>query len=60
MFHQYSEKYPELASSFNHTISGEMPNDWESYLPCFTVNDGPVATRVSSGKVINCSYKSFR
>ena len=57
MFHQYSEKYPELASSFNHTISGEMPNDWESYLPYFTVNDGPVATRVSSGKVINALTK---
>ena len=57
IFNQYSEKYPELASSFQQKINSEMPENWESYLPDFTVEDGPVATRVSSGKVLNALTK---
>ncbi|MBF88867.1 MAG: transketolase [Candidatus Marinimicrobia bacterium] len=53
IFNEYSEEHPELASNFQQIINGEMPADWESSLPYFSVNDGPVATRVSSGNVLN-------
>ena len=49
---KYEEKYPEEGKQWRATMSGELPAGWEDHLPKF--EDGkPVATRVSSGEVIN-------
>src|SRR5882724_828489 len=48
----YAEKNTELGTLWQHTISGELPSDWEKHLPTFE-NTEPVATRVASGQVIN-------
>ncbi|MDQ5844285.1 MAG: transketolase, partial [Acidobacteriota bacterium] len=49
---KYQEKHPELARSWQTTMSGELPDGWEEHLPKFE-DAKPVATRVSSGEVIN-------
>jgi transketolase len=33
-------------------IDRDLPNDWDIGLPAFSPADGPMATRVASGKVI--------
>jgi transketolase len=49
----YREEYPELASEFERRIGGELPEDWEKGLPDFAADAKGMATRVSSGKVLN-------
>lgn len=49
----YSNKYPELASKLEMIINGEIPENWDSDIPTFKEEDGPLATRKASGKVMN-------
>jgi transketolase len=49
----YRDEYPELASEFERRIGGELPEDWEKGLPDFAADAKGMATRVSSGKVLN-------
>ncbi len=53
MFRRYSRKYPDLAERWNALASGRFPAGWERLLPVFKPEDGPVATRSASGKVLN-------
>jgi transketolase len=48
----YEEKHDDLGKQWRQTISGELPEDWETHLPTFADSEA-VATRVASGKVIN-------
>jgi transketolase len=52
-FDAYKGAHPELASEFLRRVAGELPANWESALPHFTPQDGQVASRVASGKVLN-------
>jgi transketolase len=49
---KYEQENKELAGLFRVTMSGELPDGWESHLPTFA-DAKPVATRVASGEVIN-------
>ena len=49
---KYSEQFPELGASWRETMSGELPEGWESHLPTFA-DAKPMATRQASGEVIN-------
>ncbi|HEX6716840.1 MAG TPA: transketolase [Pyrinomonadaceae bacterium] len=49
---QYEETNPEEAKTWRLMMSGELPEGWEDHLPKFE-DAKPVATRVSSGEVIN-------
>src|ERR1041385_3806435 len=49
---KYEGEFPDLASAWRATMSGELPEDWESHLPTFE-NAKPQATRQASGEVIN-------
>jgi transketolase len=49
---EYQRKHPEAGQKWASMIKGELPSDWEKHLPKFE-NGKPVATRVSSGEVIN-------
>ncbi|NLO91061.1 MAG: transketolase [Elusimicrobia bacterium] len=53
LFKSYSEKYPQEAAEFRRQMSGELPKGWKDALPRFRPEDGQVATRDASGKVIN-------
>jgi len=48
----YEAKYDDLGKQWRQTITGELPEDWETYLPRFDDSEA-IATRVASGKVIN-------
>ena len=49
----YAEKHPDLAQQFAAAMRGELPSDWDEGIPTFSEEDGPLATRAASGKVLN-------
>jgi transketolase len=53
MFAQYSEKYPELAERLHRMQHRELPDGWDKNLPTFPADAKGIATRESSGKVLN-------
>ncbi|APC48539.1 transketolase [Virgibacillus halodenitrificans] len=54
----YKEKYPELANEFELALNGKLPADWEKDLPVFEPEKDTLATRASSGKVLNAIAKA--
>ncbi len=50
---EYAEKYPELAVEIKGLIECGLPSDWKDFMPRFGPEDGVVATRKASGKVLN-------
>ncbi len=50
---RYRERFPEQAAIFDRSIAGDLPQDWDVDLPVFTAEDGKIATRSASGKVLN-------
>src|SRR5271163_802444 len=53
MFAEYSQKYPELADRLQHMQRRELPEGWDKNLPVFPADAKGVATRESSGDVLN-------
>lgn len=53
LFEAYSDQYPDLAEELEGLIRGELPDGWDSDLPSFRSEDGPMATRVASQKILN-------
>jgi transketolase len=53
LFKEYSSRFPELTRLWKDIWAGRLPEGWEKSLPVFTPEDGSIATRVASGKVIN-------
>ena len=51
-FEAYAGENPELAAEFRRVTDRELPGGWEANLPTFTATDGPMATRIASGKTI--------
>jgi transketolase len=51
-FKAFAQEYPDLGSEFQRVIGRSLPEGWDDGLPAFTSADGPMATRVASGKVI--------
>src|SRR5947209_17331702 len=46
---KFEEKHADSGKQWRQTISGELPDDWETHLPTFEDAEA-VATRVASGK----------
>jgi transketolase len=53
----YRAAYPGLAAELERRLSGELPVDWAKGLPQFPPNGKGMASRVSSGKVIDALSK---
>jgi len=51
-FKTFAQEHPDLAAEFQRVISRDLPKGWDTDLPEFVSADGPMATRVASGKVI--------
>ncbi len=49
----YRKRYPENSARFDEIISGILPKGWREAIPRFASADGPIATRVASGKILN-------
>jgi transketolase len=52
-FADYAKKYPQLADQLNRIQRHELPAGWDKNLPTFPADPKGVATRESSGKVLN-------
>src|SRR5450759_4677610 len=57
-FDAYQKEFPELAQEFMQATNSELPNGWNADLPVFTA-DKPLATRASSGQVLNAIAKKI-
>jgi transketolase len=52
-FEAYAAEYPDLAALWKTTQRGDLPEGWDAEMPVFKAEDPALATRVSSGRVIN-------
>jgi transketolase len=52
-FAQYGKQHSELAAQWQQMERRELPPNWESALPTFPADAKGMATRISSGKVLN-------
>ncbi|BCG05337.1 transketolase (plasmid) [Paraburkholderia sp. PGU19] len=52
-FDEYGKKYPELAKEFNLMQASRLPEGWDADIPVFDADAKGIATRESSGKVLN-------
>jgi transketolase len=57
MFKQYRAQFPDLAETWENTISKKLPQQWEKSIPVFSPDDGAIPTRKASGSVINAIAK---
>ena len=53
MFGEYAQKYPELVDRLRTMQRRELPAGWDNNLPTFPADAKGLATRESSGKVLN-------
>jgi transketolase len=53
LFADYSKKFPELAARLNKMQKRALPDGWDKNLPNFPADPKGMATRESSGKVLN-------
>lgn len=49
----YQSKHAQEAAEFARVLAGKLPQGWREAAPLFQPDDGPIATRAASGKVIN-------
>lgn len=52
-FDAYAKAFPQEAAQLQSIWKGELPQDWEAGIPTFAADAKGLATRVSSGKVLN-------
>lgn len=58
-FNEYSQKFPELAEQLSKIQHHDLPVGWDKDLPTFPADAKGVATRESSGKVLNAVAKNI-
>lgn len=49
----YRKEYPELEAELSRRLAGKLPENWQEQLPVFPADEKGLATRASSGKVLN-------
>jgi len=52
-FDAYRAEHPDPGAELERRLKGELPQGWEAALPVFPADPKGMATRVSSGKVLN-------
>jgi len=57
-FEAYRQQYPELAEQGYQMLRRELPQGWEKALPTFAADPKGIASRDSSGKVLNALAKN--
>ncbi len=53
LFAEYAKKYPELVDQLQRMQKRQLPDGWDKNLPAFPADPKGMATRESSGKVLN-------
>jgi transketolase len=59
LWEKYKQANPALAEEFERMQRGELPSGWEKSLPTFPADAKGLATRDSSGKVLNAIAPSM-
>ena len=49
----YKQIHPASGAELDRRLKGELPKDWDKDLPIFPMDEKGMATRASSGKVLN-------
>jgi transketolase len=57
LFDEYSKQYPELAAELHAMEKRDLPPGWEQSIPVFPTDAKGLATRDSSGQVLNAIAK---
>ena len=52
-FDAYKQAYPDLGAELERRLHRELPKGWDADLPVFPADEKGMATRTSSGKVLN-------
>lgn len=52
-FVAYKKEFPELGAELERRLQGKLPDGWDVELPTFPADPKGMATRASSGKIIN-------
>jgi transketolase len=52
LFNNYKKEFPELASQLENAVRGNFGDAWKKAIPVFTAENGSIATREASGKVL--------
>jgi transketolase len=55
----YKKAFPELAKEYELFSRGQLPPGWKDQLPVFKAEEGKLATRQASGKVLNAIADSL-
>ncbi|WP_188455616.1 transketolase [Virgibacillus oceani] len=58
LFNKYKAQYPKLASELELAMNGDLPENWEQDLPVYEPEKDKLATRASSGDVLNAIAKA--
>ena len=53
LFGKYGQQFPELADNISRMQKRDLPDGWDKNIPTFPADPKGVATRESSGKVLN-------
>ncbi|SDA26879.1 transketolase [Sphingomonas sp. NFR15] len=56
-FAKYHDAHPELAAELDDLFASKLPKGWDSALPTFDADPKGIASRDSSGKVLNALVK---
>jgi transketolase len=59
LFSKYGKQFPDLVDNINRMQRRELPDGWDKNLPTFPPDPKGVATRESSGKVLNAVAKNI-
>jgi transketolase len=59
LFAAYSKKYPAMAEQLDRMQHRQLPDEWDKNLPVFAADAKGMATRESSGKVLNVLAKNI-
>jgi transketolase len=59
MFAEYCRRYPELGARLQAIAARTLPPHWDAELPTFAADAKGVATRESSGKVLNAIAQKY-
>lgn len=52
LLNRYGAAYPEELKELKRRLSGILPENWSTSLPKYSPENGPMATRAASGKVL--------
>ncbi len=59
LFNEYQKQHPQLADHLNRMQHRQLPDGWDKDLPTFPTDAKGLATRESSGKVLNALAKNY-